>query len=118
MGRRDLAARAGPVGGDGVPVSAGSATTGDLPLQACPDPGNGLSVVAAEYPPAAPPAHCPGVGGAISCDLRDAARVASASLYRGRPPRAGHRLLAEGGPAGHRALGEPGSDWASDHRAG
>ena len=50
--------------------------------------------------------------------LRDAARVAGASLYRGGPPRAGHRLLAAGGPAGHRALGESGSDWASDHRAG
>ena len=39
MGRGDLAAGASPVGGGGVPVSAGAATTGDLPLQACPDSG-------------------------------------------------------------------------------
>ena len=37
-------------------------------LQACPDPGRGLSVVAAQHPPAAPSAHCPGVGGALSRD--------------------------------------------------
>ena len=38
-------------------------------LQACPDPGRGLSVVAAEHPAAVPSAHCPGVGGAVSRDL-------------------------------------------------
>src|SRR5438067_10399990 len=112
MGRRNLAARAVPVGGDRIPVSAGSATTGDLPLQACPDPGGSLSVLATEYTATVPSAHCPGVGGALPRDLRDAARVAGASLDRGGPPRAGHRLLAEGGPSGHRALGKPGSDWA------
>ena len=56
-------------------------------LQACPDPGHGLSVVAAEHPPAVPPAHCPGVGGAVSRDRRDAARTAGPSLHRGGPAR-------------------------------
>ena len=60
--RRGLSA----VGGGGVPVSAGAAATSDVPLQACPDPGSGLSILAAEHPPAAPSAHCPGVGGALS----------------------------------------------------
>ena len=46
-----------------------------------------------------PPAHCAGVGGALSRDRRDAARTAGASLYRGGPERAGHPLLAAGGPA-------------------
>src|SRR5215813_7188066 len=113
MGRRDLATRAVPVGGDGVPVSARSATTGDLPLQACPDPGNGLSVVAAEYPPAAPPAHRPGVGGALSRTLRDPARAAGAALYGSRYAGAGHPLLAAGGPACYPALGASRGDWPS-----
>ena len=54
-------------------------------LQACPDPGRGLSVLAAEHPPAAPSAHCPGVGGALSRALRDPARAAGPSLHRGGP---------------------------------
>ena len=37
-------------------------------LQACPDPGRRLSVLAAEHAPAVPSAHCPGVGGALSRD--------------------------------------------------
>ena len=55
--------------------------------------------LAAEHPPAAPSAHCPGVGGALPRDLRDAARAAGPSLHRGGPQRAGHPLLAAGGPA-------------------
>ena len=50
VGRGDLAAGAAPVGGGGVPVPAGAAAAGDVPLQACPDPGRGLSVVAARAP--------------------------------------------------------------------
>ena len=93
----------------------GAAAAGDVSLQARPDPGGGLSVVTAQRTAAAPSAHCPGLGGALSRVLRDAARVAGTSLDRGRPPQAGHRLLAEGRPARHRALGKPGSDWASYH---
>ncbi len=82
-GMRGPCSGAAPVGGGGVPVSAGAAAAGDLPLQACPDPGSGLSVLAAEHPPAVPSAHCPGVGGAISRERRDAARAGGPSLYRG-----------------------------------
>ena len=41
--------------------------------------------LAAEHPPAVPSAHCPGVGGAVSRDLRDPARAAGASLHGGGP---------------------------------
>ena len=54
------------LGGGGAALPAGAATAGDLPLQACADPGYGLSVVAQEHAAAVPPADCPGVGGAIS----------------------------------------------------
>jgi predicted ATPase len=43
--------------------------TGRSHLQARPDPGGGLSVVAAEYSAAAPSAYCRGGGGAISREL-------------------------------------------------
>src|SRR5919197_1193901 len=118
MGRRNLAAWAISVGGDRVPVSARAATTGDLPLQACPDPGSGLSVLAAEHPPAAPSAHCPGVGGAVSGDRRDPARAAGPSLYGGGPECAGHWLLAQCWPACPRALSPSRSDQPPYHGAG
>ena len=98
--------------------TSGAAAPGDVPLQACPDPGRGLSVVAAEHPPAVPSAHCPGVGGALSRDLRDPARAAGAPLHRGGPQCAGHSLLAAGRPARHRALGLCGSDRAPHQGAG
>ena len=44
------------------------ATPGDVPLQARPDPGRGLSIAAQEHPPAVPSAHCPGAGGALPRD--------------------------------------------------
>ena len=65
-----------------------------------------------------PPADCPGVGGALSRDRRDAARTAGASLHRGGLERAGGSLLAAGGPARPAALGLCGSDRASHARAG
>jgi class 3 adenylate cyclase len=46
----------------GVSVPAGPAAAGDVPLQACPDPGGRLSVAAQEHPPAAPSTHCAGAG--------------------------------------------------------
>jgi hypothetical protein len=55
-----------PVGGSGVSLSAGATAAGDVPLQACPDPGSSLSVLAAEHAAAVPSAHCPGVGDTIS----------------------------------------------------
>ena len=79
----DLAAGAPPVGGGRVPVPAGPATAGDVRLQACPDPGGRLSVLAAQHAPAVPSAHCPGGGGALSRALRHAARIAGPSLYGG-----------------------------------
>ena len=102
MGRGDLATGAAAVGGGGVPVPAGAAAAGHVPLQACPDPGHGLSVLAAEHPPAVPSAHCPGVGGAVSRDLRDPARAAGASLHRGGCP--GEQAIPYWQRAGQRAI--------------
>src|SRR5215813_6660790 len=105
MGRGDLTTGAAPVGGGGVPVSAGAAAPGDLPLQACPDPGRGLSVLAAEHAAAVPSAHCRGVGGALSRALRDTTRMAGPSLHGGRAGGARDSLLAAGGRTRPRALG-------------
>ena len=107
-----LATGAASVGGSRVPVSAGGAAAGDVPLQACPDSGRSVSVVAAQHPAAVSPAYCPGGGGALSRDLRDAARVVGPPLYGGQLDNAGHALLAAGGPACHRTLGASGGDRA------
>jgi class 3 adenylate cyclase len=55
--------------GGGVSVPAGVAAAGDVSLQTCPDPGGGLPVLTPEHPPAVPPAHRPGVRGALPCSL-------------------------------------------------
>ena len=55
-----------PAGGGRVPLSAGAAAAGDVCLQARPDPGGRVSVLAAEHPPAASSAHCAGVRGPLS----------------------------------------------------
>src|SRR5262249_51754090 len=86
------------VGRGRFPVPAGATATRDVPLQARPDPGHRLSILAAEYPPAVSPAHRARVGDGLSRELRDTARAAGASLYRGRCTGAGHSLLAAGGP--------------------
>src|SRR5262249_27708604 len=93
MGRGNLAGWAAPVGGSGVRVPAGSAATGDVSLQARPDPGGGVSVVAAAYPPAASSAYFPGTGGTVSRHCGHPARTTGASLYRGRPERSGDCVL-------------------------
>ena len=67
----DLATGAAPIGGGGVPVPAGSTAAGDVPLQARPDPGRGLSVLAQEHAAAVPSTYCAGLRGALS---RDSAR--------------------------------------------
>src|SRR6266851_7953141 len=108
MGRGDLAAWAAAVGGGGISVSAGATAAGDIPLQACADPGRGLSVLAAEHAPAIPSAYRPGVGGPVPSDRRDATRAAGASLHRGGAARAGYPLLAAGRAARLRALGQSG----------
>src|SRR5262245_16576321 len=118
MGRGDLTAWAAAVGRGGVPVPAGAAAAGDVRLQACPDPGRGLSILAAEYPPAVPPAHCPSLGDALSRDLRDAAGAAGASLYGGRLGGTGHALLAAGRSACYSALGSSRGDWPPHQGAG
>src|SRR6266700_2048775 len=76
MGRGDLTAWVAAVGGGGVSVPAGSATAGDVSLQACPDPGCGLSVVAAEHAPAVPSAHCSGIGGALCQEVGETPQLA------------------------------------------
>ena len=81
-------------------LPAGGAAAGHVYVQACPDPGCGLSVAAAEHPAAVPPAHGAGAGRAVSADRRDPARTAGASLHRGGSRRAGRGLLAAGGRAG------------------
>ena len=65
-GRGDVAARPAAAGGGGTACTSGAAAAGDVHVQACPDPGGRVSVVAAEHPAAVPPAHCAGVGGAVS----------------------------------------------------
>ena len=52
-----------------------------------------------EHAAAVSPAHCPGVGGAVSRDCRDPTRTAGAPLHRGGLSGAGRCLLAAGGPA-------------------
>ena len=78
--------------------TSGGATAGHLHVQACTHPGRGVSVVVAEYPPAAPSAHCPGVRGTVPGDRRDTTRAGRPALHRGGLPRAGDSLLAAGGP--------------------
>src|SRR6266699_1354558 len=78
MARADLTPGPAPVGGGRVLVPAWAAAAGDVPLQACPDPGRGVSVAAQKHAAAVPPAHCRGVGGALSRDRRDPARAAGA----------------------------------------
>ena len=60
-------------------LPARPAATGDLHLQARPDPGRRLRVAAAKHPAAVPSAYCPGVG-----------RRASP-----RPPRRSRKLVAQ-----------------------
>ena len=65
MGRGACTTGVAAVGGGGVAVPAGATAAGDVCLQACPDSGRGLSVVAEEHAAAVPSAHCAGVGGAL-----------------------------------------------------
>ena len=111
VGRGDRAPGTAPVGGRGVPVPAGRAAAGHLHVQACAHPGRGVSVVAAEHPPAVPSAHCPGVGGAVPGDRRDPAGAAGPALHRGGLRRAGHGLLAAGGPARPRSARRMSKRW-------
>ena len=101
-----------PVGGGGVPVPAGAAAAGDVPLQACPDPGHAYQsllrstrqqyhqriaqVLEARFP-----------------EICETQPELLAHHYTEAGLNAGHSLLAAGGPAGHRALGQSGSDQAS-----
>ena len=68
--------------------------------------------------PAVSPTHCTGGRGPLSRDRGDAARTAGASLHRGRPQRAGHRVLAAGRSAGESALCICGSNSPSYERPG
>ena len=108
--------RAAP--GGRVPLRDAPLPGARLHLQACPDPAGGLSVVADEHAATVPSAACPGVGEPSFRDGRHAARTAGASLHRGRVPRAGGGLLAEGWPARCRALGACGSDQPPHQGAG
>ena len=69
--------------GGRVPVSARDPAGVDLSLQARPDPGRRLSVVAAEDPPATSRAHCPGAAGPVSRGGRSPARTRGPPLHRG-----------------------------------
>src|SRR5262245_61884427 len=109
MGRGDSATGAPPVGGDRVSVPTGATATGHFLLQTRPHPGGCLSGVIEEYPAAVPPADRAGVGDAVSRDRRDPAGTAGLSLYGGRAQRAGHKLLAAGGPTRPRTLRQSGS---------
>ena len=79
---------------------------GDLHLQARADPGRGLPVAAEEHAAAAITRALPSAGRTVPRDGRRRSPSCSPPLHRGGPRRAGDRLLAAGGPARHRALGE------------
>jgi predicted ATPase len=59
-------------GRGGAALPARHTTTGHLYVQARPDSGRGVSVVAAEHTAAAPSTDCPGAGDTVSRDGRDA----------------------------------------------
>ena len=97
VGRGDRTTGTAPVGGGRSFVPARVAATGDVPLQARPDSGGGLSVFAEEYAAAVPSTHCAGAWRAQFPETAaDAARAAGVSLHRGGSQRAGHWLLAAG----------------------
>ena len=86
-------------------LPAGAAAAGPVPVQACPDPGGGLSVAAQEHPAPVPPADCPGVGGAVSRDRETHPELVAHHYTEAGLHGAGRPLLAAGGPARYRALG-------------
>src|SRR5262249_4180990 len=104
------------VSGGRADLSAGFASTGDLPLQACADSGHRLPVVAQEQTPAVPPPDCPGVRGALPRDERDPAGTGGSSLHGGGAHRASHRLLAAGRAESHPALSQCGGGRSSHKR--
>ena len=65
--------------------------------------------LAQEHPAAVPPAHCAGVGGAVSRDRGDPARAAGASLHRGGAAR--RRPSPTGSGPGSRRLAALGQSW-------
>ena len=104
------------VGGGGVALPAGAAAAGDLPLQACPDPGGGLSVVAARAPGSSTISALPRCWRRSFPRPSRPARAAGAPLHRGGPQRAGHRPTGSGRAARPPALGQPGSGPATSPR--
>ena len=82
----------------------------DLQLQARAGPGCRLPIVAQEPAPAAARSHRSRPGGALPGDGRNAAGTAGASLYGSSANRTCRRLLAEGGRACRRPLGQSRSD--------
>ena len=89
---------------------------GDVPLQARPDPGRGLSVAAQEYPPAAPSAHRSGAGITVPGHRRDPTRAAGAPLPRPASAQAIPYWQTAGQRAAQRSA--PGGGWPSYHRGG
>ncbi|MBM3222193.1 MAG: hypothetical protein FJZ47_00090, partial [Candidatus Tectomicrobia bacterium] len=83
--------------GRGVPLRDAPRARPGLHLQARADPGGRLSVTAHEHPAAGPPAHCAGVGSALSRDGRDPAGAGGPALHGGGLRRAGGGLLAASG---------------------
>ena len=75
-------------------------------LQARARAGCRLQHVAAQPAPAAPCPHRRDAGEPVSGDRGDAARAAGAALRGSGPGREGGRLLAQGGPAGDRTVGD------------
>jgi hypothetical protein len=100
--RSDGAAGAGAARGRRTALPAGASAAGAVLVQTCPHPGDRVPVVVEEYPAAVPPAECPGVGGAVSRNRRDAARAGGPPLHRGCASRVGHPVLAAGRTAGPR----------------
>ena len=75
----------------------GVTAAGRVSVQACLDPGRGLSVVAQEHPAAASPADCPGHGSAVSRGSWRRSPSSRPALHAAGY-RAGDALLAAGRP--------------------
>ena len=117
-GRGHVAARPAATRRGRVGVSARGGLPGHLHLQTCADPGCGVPVLAQEYAPGVPPAHCAGAGDTVSRNNGGAARTPGASPDGGRAQCPGRGRLAAGRRARRGALRQCGGDQSLQQGAG
>ncbi len=94
----------------------GLAAAGPLSVQACPDSGYRLSIVAEEQAPTVSSADCPGVNGPFPETVRNPTGTASSPLHRSQPQGASHSLLAKSWTASEPTLGQCGSNQLTSPR--